>query len=125
MRTSNEERSSKAGRPRGPAWRLIVQGGDGRLRPLTISCGGEQALPVFSFEEEAEMFHRLAALGSRWRVRPSGCGELVSLLYGPCAQARGVVLDPLPEMVADGTIELVSLDRDRFVSRLVRAGRNR
>jgi hypothetical protein len=47
----------------------MVQDESSRLEPLTITCGGEQALPVFSFEEEAWMFHRLAALGSRWRVR--------------------------------------------------------
>jgi hypothetical protein len=96
---------------------------DGRLEPLTIACGGEQALPVFSFEEEAEMFYRLAGLESLWRVRPSSCRELVSVLYGPRAQARGVVLDPLPQMVADGTIELVSLNRGRFVNRLLGATR--
>jgi hypothetical protein len=119
MQTSNEDRMSRSGRPQALVWWLIVQDENDRLEPLTVTCAGEQALPVFSFEEEAEIFHRLAALGSRWRARPSGRGELVSVLCGPCAQARRVVLDPLPEMLVDGTIELVSLDRCRFVSRLM------
>jgi hypothetical protein len=45
------------------------------------------------------------------------------VLYGPCARVRAVALDPLPEMVAEGTIELVSLNRSRFVNLLVRLGR--
>jgi hypothetical protein len=125
MQTLDQEDASIAPGSRVPVWWLIAQDGDGRLEPLTVTCGAQRALPVFSFEAEAEMFRRLAGLVSRWRVRSSGCGELVSVLWGPCAQAREVVLDPLPEMVPDGTIELVSLNRGRFVNRLVRLGRTR
>ena len=118
-----EERAGRAGGLHGPVWWLIVRDESDLQEPLTISCGGEKALPVFSFEEEAEMFHRLAGLSSRWRVRLCGCGELVSVLYGPCSGVGAVALDPLPEMVAEGTVELVSLNRSRFVNRLVRLGR--
>lgn len=125
MQTFYEARTSRAVVRPGPVWWLIVHDGDGPLEPLTIACSGQQALPVFSFAEEAEMFCRLAAFGGRWRVRASSCGELVSLLHGPCAAARAVVLDALPEMVADGTVDLVSLDRDLFMQRLLRAGGTR
>ena len=52
-------------------------------------------------------------------MRESGAGEIVSVLYGPCASARSVVLDPLPEMVAEEAVGLVSLSRKRFVEQLV------
>jgi len=46
-------------------------------------------------------------------------GELVSVLFGPCADVRSVVLGPLPDMVAQETIGLVSVGRERFVEQLV------
>jgi hypothetical protein len=75
-------------------------------QPLTVSLGrGKEALALFSHEEEAQMF--LCSLGSD--------GEAVSLLYGPCCGAKSVVLDPLPQMLDDGLLGLVALDRRRFV----------
>jgi hypothetical protein len=83
---------------------------------LIVDCGGERALPVFSGEGEAEMFVWLGgAFEDGWRVRASSAGELVSILYGPCADVGRVALDPSPEMTAE-TIRLVSLSRERFVS---------
>ena len=79
-------------------------------------------MPVFSFAEEAELFLRLGGVGQDWWVRESGAGEIVSVLYGPCAGVRSVVLDPLPEMVADGAVDLVRLSRKRFVEHLVGRG---
>ncbi len=39
---------------------------------------GEEALPVFSFEEEAELFLAgLVAWGESWRVRRTAAGALV------------------------------------------------
>lgn len=75
----------------------------------------EERLPVFSYEEEAEMFLRLEGVGEGWRVRETRAGELVSLLCGPCAGVKEVALDPLPGMVAERTVELVSLDRRCFI----------
>ena len=108
--------------PPRPEWWLIVKDGNGSLEPLTIDGDGREAgemLPVFSFEEEAEMFLSLAGLRDHWRTRPSGRGEIVSVLYGPCTRVRSVALDPLPEPVSDGTISLLSLHRDRFVDHLL------
>jgi hypothetical protein len=52
----------------------------------------------------------------------SGAGELVSVLYRSCASVRSVALDPLPSMLAKEVAELVGLDRERFVSRVVHRG---
>ena len=112
-----------AGRQPDSAYWLIAKNQNGRVEMLTIECGGEQALPVFSFEEEAELFLALGGVGRGWWVRESGAGEIVSVLYGPCAGVRSVVLDPLPEMVAEAAVGLVSLSRERFVELLVGGGR--
>jgi hypothetical protein len=84
---------------------------------LILDRDGKEMLPVFSREEEAEMFLRLLRkVGEDWRVRESRAGELVSVLYGSsCADVKEVALDPLPEMMAERTIGLVSLLRERFI----------
>jgi hypothetical protein len=82
----------------------------------TGEAGGEEALPVFSHEEEAEMFLRLWEVEcDGWQARESTAGELISVLYGPCASVERVAVDPLPEMVVERTVGLVSLSRERFV----------
>jgi hypothetical protein len=83
-------------------------------------------LPVFSFEQEVEMFLRLGGYydGGGWRARESSAGELVSVLCGPCADVEGVALDPHPEMLEDGTIELVEVGRRRFVGQLLERSAN-
>ena len=99
-----------------PYW-LIAKSENSRIEVLILDRHGEEMLPVFSHEEEAEMFLRLLrGVGEDWRVRESRTGELVSVLYGPsCASVKEVALDPLPEMVAERTVGLVSLLRERFI----------
>jgi hypothetical protein len=101
----------------GSAYWLIAKNDNGRLEVLTTSlAAGEEALPVFSYEQEAEMFLGLWEAGfDGWRVRESTAGELISVLYGPCASVECVTLDPLPEMLVERTVRLVSLSRERFV----------
>lgn len=95
---------------------LIVRNQHLRMQLLTICLsGGEEALPIFSHEEEAQMFLGLGELGGNWRARKTMTGELISVLYGPCTSVKQVVLDPLPEMVAERTVGLLSLHRERFV----------
>ena len=107
----------------GSSWWLVAKNGDGRLEPLVVGGGEEKTFAVFGFEEEARMFLRLGGLeGDGWRVRRSEAGEIVSLLYGPCADAGSVALDPLPEMAADGTLEQVSVGRERFMTLLLDGG---
>src|SRR3712207_3111604 len=82
-------------------------------RPLTLGLeGGKEALAVFSHEEEAEMFlQSFGTTGEGWRVRETSVGEVILLLYGPSCGAHTVALDPLPQMLADGILALVTLER--------------
>ncbi len=97
-----------------PFW-LIVRHDVGRMEVLTSGLpSGDEALPVFSFEDEARMFLELGAFDGDWRVRETGAGELISILYCLCAGVRRVALDPLtgPAAVLN---DLVSLGREAFV----------
>jgi len=89
---------------------------------FTVDCGGDEALPIFSHEEEAEMYLGLGGAGDGWRVRESSAGEIVSLLFGPCRGVGGVALDPTPVMASE-MIDLVKVSRDRFVDLVAPSGR--
>jgi hypothetical protein len=94
----------------------------GQLEVLTVDLDGAgEALPVFSFEEEAEMFHWLQTTEDGWKVREITPGQLVSILYGPCADVGRVMLDPLPEIGALMQISLVGMDRGDFVESVMGA----
>jgi hypothetical protein len=115
-------RAGTEGTRRRPRWWLIAKTEDGRVKFLTTGHkeeGGE-TLPVFGHEEEAEMFLHLGGYSDDgWRARESSIGEIVSVLCGPCSGVEGVALDPLPGMVADGTLGLVRLRRESFLGRLL------
>ena len=114
-------RAASEGTGRRPRWWRIAKTENGRLEFLTTfrdEYGGE-ALPIFAYEDEAEMFLHLSGYADSWSVRESSSGEIVSVLLGPCSGAESVALDPPPEMVADGTLRLVSLKRERFLARLL------
>jgi hypothetical protein len=115
IETNQTKRSAERApqRPFAPAYWLIVKHENDWIEALTLDC--EKAVAIFSHEDEAEMFLRLEDVGEDWRISESGVGELVSVLYGPCAGVKEVVLDPLPEMVAERTVGLVSLDREYFI----------
>jgi len=85
----------------------------------TTLTDGWRVLPVFSFEEEAALYLRLGTGGSCW-ARPTGAGELVSLLYGPCRGVELVALDPVSEVEADLMSTLVCLKRESFVNVILR-----
>src|SRR4051794_18947955 len=104
-----------------PLW-LITRYQNNRINPLTLDPdsynGGDDFLPVFSFEEEADAFlHFFETNEERgWRRRETCTGELVSILLGPCAHVRWVVLDPLPlGMWFAEVLPLVSVPRERFM----------
>ena len=89
---------------------LIARYRTGGMEVLRTSLpGGEEALPVFSFEDEAGMFLDLRALRDGWRVRETTAGELTSVLFG--AGVDLVVLDPLPGPFADVLMDLASMGR--------------
>lgn len=101
---------------RTPRFSLLVAEEDGRV----LTVGDDAAPAVFSGAGEAELFLHLAVGRGGWRVRQTSCRELTSLLCGPsCAFAKRVALDPSPEMFADKfLIDLVSVDKARFLQRL-------
>ncbi|MDQ3913494.1 MAG: hypothetical protein M3305_17320 [Actinomycetota bacterium] len=112
--TRSPERS-----PRSTYW-LIVTGSKGRTEALAIDHDGEEALAVFSGEGEAEMFLRLSGgMGSGWWLKESEAGGLVSMLLGPYAGFRRVILDPAPGIVTE-VVEPLILSRERFVRFLMR-----
>src|SRR5919199_140751 len=96
---------------------LIAEKQYNKLEALTIRAYDEQeTLPVFSSEEEAELFLGFGGVTGGWRARESSAGELVSVLSGPCADVKKVALDPSPEIVVEGTVGLVSLLRESFMN---------
>ncbi len=115
-------------RPRRTSWWLIVKHEGDILEAMALRlAGGEEVLPVFSFEEEAELFLGLGMAEDtkpegRWLVRETGAGELASLLRGPLSGVGRVALDPLPGGRGRAVAGLVSTDREGFVERLLVAG---
>lgn len=101
-----------------PFW-LIVNYQFGGIEVLRINlASGEEALPVFSFEDEARMFLELGA-SDGWRVRETAAGELISILFGPCTGVRKIALDPLPGPDAAALVGLVSMGRETFMESLL------
>jgi hypothetical protein len=98
---------------------LIATRTHGRIEVLTLDAGDEMVLPVFSFQEEGELFLRLEATEANWWSRETTTGELVSLLLGLCSQVDKVALDPLPGIWERKILELVSTDRRCFVRHLL------
>ncbi len=104
---------------RRPYW-LLASIRQGRVEVLTTSLAdGRRVLPVFSFEEEAELYLRPGIRGS-WRVRQTEGGELLSLLHCLCNKVELVALDPMSGFETDVMDNLVSLDRERFMDVLLR-----
>ena len=105
-------------------WVIAKDAKDGFGQPelLTVDLDGTgEALPVFSFEEEAEMFLWLQTTEDGREVRETTPGQLVSILYGPCADVGRVMLDPLPEIGLSMQISLLGMDRNDFVESVMGA----
>lgn len=111
-------------RPSASTFWLVAKDGNCPVEVFTVDCGGDEALPVFSHEEEAELFLGLGGAGDGWRVRESSAGEIISLLFGPCAAVRSVALDPSPLMATE-MVGLVRVGRDRFVDLIGAPGRDK
>ena len=101
---------------------VIAKDGFGKPDVLTVDLDGTgEALPIFSFEEEAEMFLWLQTTEDGREVRETTPGQLVSILYGPCADVGRVMLDPLPEIGVRMQISLLGMDRNDFVESVMGA----
>ncbi len=107
-----------------PYW-LVVNHGGGWMAVLTVTLASrERVLPIFSLKDEAEAFVRFRRMESGWRARSTGVGELVSVLYGPCASVRRVALDPPSEIEVGVALGLVGTSRESFVDHLIGRGRS-
>ena len=85
MTQEKKARPARHSPARRSAWTfwLVAKDGTSPMEILTVDCGDDEALPVFSHVEEAELFLALGGVGDGWRVRESAPGEIVSLLFGP------------------------------------------
>jgi len=77
-------------------------------------------MPVFGFEDEAEMFVWMGWADDGWRVRETTAGELVSLLHGLRSSVESVVLDPPPGKIESAQLCVSGFRRHRFVRFLAR-----
>ena len=107
----------------GPAsiWWVLAKEGPPWAEFLVARSAGGPSLPVFSGEGEAEMFVWLGgAFEDGWWIRETTTGELISVLYGPCAEVGLVALDPSPRMTPD-EILAGSVSRKRFLGWVLNA----
>jgi hypothetical protein len=94
----------------------VVLCGSGPPLPLRLALpDGQQAMALFSDEDEARMFCSLREeVEADPHLRETSVGEVISLLYCPLMAARHVVLDPLPGILGSRLLGLITLDRERF-----------
>lgn len=101
-----------------PYWVISSHKG-GYIETLTTRFGGVEVLPLFSFEEEADLFLSLGVFEEGWKVRRSGAGEILSLLHGPCSGVSGVALDPVPEINGNPILKLVTVRKEDFEAEIL------
>jgi hypothetical protein len=99
-------------------WLIVERGPD---RPVALTVGAfsdEEALAVFSFEEEALLFLSVQGLAETWAVTEVVADELASVLSG--SYPGWVTLDPLPGPLGGKMAGLLSVERKRFLAGLER-----
>ena len=100
---------------------LIVREERSRVEVLTIWLTGRgEALPVFSFEEEARSFCERRGLGSGWRGKEISAEELALVLFGLCADVERIALDPLAQKGTEMLMSLTYMRREDFLEFLFR-----
>ena len=98
---------------------VVVRQGDRGLEMLRVPSGRrDQVLPVFTAGWAARGYLFAEATGWGWHVRECSPGELVSLLFGPCADVGWVALDPRPGHRSGG-LAASAMPRDNFVDYLL------
>lgn len=101
--------------PGRPLW-LIADQENGPINVFTVRRGDEgKVLPIFSFQEEAQMFLRLGKTETGWRARETTPADLISLLYGPCTAVNRVALDPVPAIDGETIYDLAGWSRRDFL----------
>ena len=108
---------------RRPLWIIASHESNQKQDALTIDPDLDGGfLAIFSFEEEAEAFLCLSGDDEQkkgWHSKQTTSEGLVAILLGPCANVKGVVLDPLPWPLSREMIPLVSMNRDSFLQCLL------
>lgn len=95
----------------GSYW-LLFSGGAG-TPPISLEGG---TLPVFSTAGEAICFALVEGLQPGWIPRGVPAEELrMQLLEGSLGSFTRLALDPWPGSASDGTIALVSIEREAFL----------
>lgn len=91
--------------------------------PLAVDLdGSDEAVAVFSFEEEALLYLRLKDRDGDFRpIRVSGA-RLLALLSGRWSGFGSVALDPMPERGAGVLLPLAATSREKFVRFLASRG---
>ena len=108
--------------PESKAFWVISKVESRRLKILTADLtGGRLALPLFSFAQKAEAY--LGPERGSWRIRETAAGELVSVLFGPCAGVGWVLLDPPPRLDVRLLPDLGGVESEAFVERLLGSAR--
>jgi hypothetical protein len=101
-------------------WLIIRDDGD-RMEVLTVWLTDHgEALPVFSFEEDATSFCERRGLGSSWHGRETSIEELALVLCGLCADVERIALDPLPQTDAEMLVALTYIRCEDFLTFLFR-----
>ena len=98
------------------SWWLVARNDDGQLEVLTLDGG--DTLPVFSGEDEAELFLCLRETHG-WEAHESSAEELVFVLSGPSSQAGLVALDPSVELFDARAGGSPGLSREGFLEWIV------
>lgn len=106
---------------RRPSYWTIAREGSYHPETLTIdSVDGDEALAVFGFREEADLFLRFQVTSDGWHIRETTAGELVSVLYGPHSDVEQILIDPLPLSICGATsIIQLSISKAEFTRLLV------
>jgi hypothetical protein len=103
------------GRRRPKTFWLIVQDDTDQPMIFELETGSRvKSLPIFSFEEEAQLFLRLGGLERRWRASETDATTLAET----CSGTEYVVLDPFPEIGLAAPDEAVSLRWEMFLDLL-------
>jgi hypothetical protein len=100
---------------------LILDRNLDRPEPLTVGTFPDEALAVFSFEEEALLFLAVRGLTEGWAAKEIYAIDLVSILLE--TPADRVALDPLPDPLGGKLVGLLSVSKERFLRDLVRKQR--
>ena len=108
---------------RRPRYWTLVRDESRRVDVFTVDPDERgEALAVFGFEEEAELFLCLEEMEAGWQARETTSGELVSMLYGPCASVERVVIDPLPQKISCTRMPPLSVRSTDFARTMVDMG---